>query len=107
MITIRVLGTGINDFYQAKVQIYYNDSLINEGTTYNGIITFCLDKNKVYKIVTILNNNKKVTNIYNNTDYYVINNCIVRNNSNERIITFLLTDYNYNLPIMKGELTFD
>ena len=105
MITIKVLGTGINSFYQAKVQIYYNNTLIKEGMTYNGIITFCLDNNNAYKVVTTLNGNKNVTIIYNNTNYYVINNCMIRNNS-ERIITFLLTDYNYNLPIMKGELTF-
>ena len=103
-IKFKILGTGYNQYYQAKVKIYNNNCLIKEGITYNGIIYFCLEKNKTYKVVITLYNSKSISTIYTNKNIFVFSLC---NCIKNRLLTFLLTDSNYmNLPIEKGELIF-
>ena len=104
--TFNLLGVGYSNFYQAKVQIYHQNCLIDEGFTHNGKITFCLEKNKAYKVISTLLNKRVVTIIYVNNNNYTIN-LNEYNNNRKRVITFLLTDFYYeNLKIEKGELTF-
>ena len=104
-INLIFIGAGYNNFYQAQVKIYDNDQLICCKNSYNGRINLCLESNKVYKTHIKTINNYIITSFYvndfNNNYYFNINCNYIKN----RIITFLLTDYNYdNLKIGKGEL---
>ena len=109
-VTLRFIGVGYNNFYQAKVKVYDNNGcLIVSGTTYNGTITFCLRKNYMYNVEGTLFNERinKYFYINNNNNYYfVFNHAYMKKNiPSQNIITFLLTDSNYNnLPIAKGEI---
>ena len=104
-VTLKFIGTGYKDIYQANIKIYdINNKLINECTTYNGYINICLKKCCYYKIKATLNNDILNGVIYINQDLYtfVFNRSYI---SIPTITTFILTDYNYNnLPIEKGEL---
>ena len=104
-IELKILGLGYKKHDQARVQVYDNNCLIEEKNTYNGKVTFCLESNKFYKIIIFYRGMRKKCCIYTKQSRYSINLCNFYNK--ERVITFLLTDYNYfNLPIMKGELYF-
>ena len=99
-ITLKFLGTGYGNCNQVDVKIYdKNNNLIYYGNSFNGIIKLCLKKNSVYLIKATSLNNVLITTFYvDNCEYFIFD-------LNYRIITFQLTDYNYdNLPIMKGEI---
>ena len=102
-ITLRFLGTGINNYYQVNVRIYdSNNNLVYCGKSYNGVVNLYLKKNCVYLIKARLLNTELITTfIVLNNKEIIFNMCNKVSNNNP--ITFLLTDYNYrNLPIMKG-----
>ncbi len=94
---------GYNCYNQANVFIYdCNNNLILEGVTFNNEIELCLEENNVYKLIAISNYQKLITSFFvnKNNSYRFSFNVINENNT----ITFLLTDYYYNLPIERGEL---
>ena len=102
-VIIRFLGPGVNDTYQAYVNVYdeYNN-LIFKGYTYNSILEINLCFNKIYKIEAIFLNERIQKNIYINNNIYVIPFSTGFNISKS---SFLLTDYYYdNLPIERGEI---
>ena len=105
---LKFIGVGIKDNCQAHVIIYDKYSnIIYDGLTYNGILNISLKNNRAYKLIATTNNDIISTIFYvtyNKCEYkFIFNRSIYNNPSN--IITFLLTDYNYNnLPIEKGEL---
>ena len=103
-ITLKFLGTGYNDYYQASVKIYdYNNCIVYDGISYNSIVNVCLDKGCVYKVYAVLFGYYLIASIYvGNEDVFIFNfNPFIE----YRTVTFLLTDYNYyNLPIMEGEI---
>ena len=102
-INIKFLGLGYNDFYQAYIEIYdLDNNLIYKGYTYNGKLIISLCKNKIYKLKAKSLNETMCVYLYNKDNYVFIFNRAKFNYS--RIITFLLTDYYYNLPIEKGEI---
>ena len=109
-VTLRFIGVGYNNLYQAKVIVYDNKGcLVASGTTYNGTITFCLREKYFYNVVATFCNEKinKYFYINNNNNYiFVFNHAYMKQNMpSQRIITFLLNDANYaNLPIEKGEI---
>ena len=103
-ITIKFLGTGLLDNYQAFVKIYDNDNIYYCGNTFNGEIKIKLQENKAYKILAIFRNGVINTSFYvtcQNTYIFYFNNII---QIPKRMITFLLKDFNYEIPIMKGEI---
>lgn len=99
---IKIVFNGL-DFYEAYIFIYdCNNNLLFEGLTCNHKIEVCLEEYNVYKIKAITNNTKLVTSFYincNSTYRFSFVNSIQNNP-----ITFLLTDYYYDLPIERGEL---
>ena len=101
-ITIKVIGTGIKDIYQAKVKIYDYNNIYYVGITYNGEIDLSLEENKAYIIYIELNNNIINNTFYvtNQKKYYFYLNYSIY--YSKHAITFLLKDSNYNIPIMKG-----
>ena len=108
-INIRFVGTGYNNYYQAKVKIYDNcNKLVYKGCTYNGRISVCLKENSCYKLEASLNSqviNSKIfiNNCTCNYEFIFYNCCLNNNVSND--IAFLLTDYYYSdLPIERGNL---
>lgn len=105
---IKILGTGINDSYQACVSVYDNcNILVYEGLTYNGCLCVNLNVCMGYIIVIKSCNGVIIQALYvdNCTLVYVFNANQMESEPERKIITFLLTDFNYtNLPIMKGEL---
>lgn len=97
-IIIKFIGSGIGNYYQTKVKIYEKDILVFDGKTKNGYLKVCLKPNHVYYVKAGNYSNA----IYTNVNYLELYpNC---SNVNRRIITFHLSDYFYNLPIMKGEI---
>lgn len=103
-ITIKFLGTGLLDNYQAFVKIYDNDNIYYCGNTFNGEIKIKLQENKAYKILAIFRNGVINTSFYvtcQNTYIFYFNNII---QIPQRKVTFLLKDSNYEIPIMKGEI---
>lgn len=107
-IKLRFIGTGINDFYQARVKIYdKNHNLLKDRYTYNGIIYFTAHNKEIYNITVnfiniIINIPLYINNKYK-YEFYLSNNRRTEFN----LITFLLTDSNYlNLPIKKGEIIY-
>lgn len=101
-VILKFYGLGINNNHQASVFIYEGDNLIYEGLTYNGYITCFLKPYHIYNIKASFNGHRIYQTIYINKNEYIfyfpgsyINNI--------RTITFLVTDYYYNLPI-EGEL---
>lgn len=104
-VIIRFLGLGYNEFWQADVDIYdVNNFLIFSGVTYNSRIVLCLARNRLYRLRAKSLND--IIDVY----FYVLNDdeyVFIFNRSffkYGRTITFLLTDYYYNLPIEKGNL---
>lgn len=97
-IKIKFVGSGIGKYYQIDVKIYEKDILIFDGKTKDGYLDVCLKPNHAY-LVNAGNYRSAIYTNRNCIDLYP--NC---NNTNRRIITFYLSDYFYNLPIMKGEI---
>lgn len=90
---IRLKFLNANKVY---VKIFDCNYIVYEGLVCNEK-ELCLEESKAYKITAISNNTKLVTSFYvndNNNYYFNLN----------RIITLLLRDYYYNLPIERGEL---
>ena len=106
IVKIKFLGVGYNDFYQASVIIY--DKKMNkvfEGETYNGIIKVHLRKNEIYIIKATFNGQTFCSPlIFKNTNIQVIPFFSIQNEERLNTVTFLLTDYWYNLPIERGEI---
>ena len=101
-ITIKIIGLGYQNKYQAHIKIYDKSCLIIEKDTYNGKIEVCLEENKAYKLIAIIKN--RILNIVfyidEKRDCYIFE---IRNIP--KPITFYLTDFYYeNLPIEKGEI---
>ena len=110
-IKLKFIGAGYKNLYQVFVKLYdENDNLIYIGKTYNGILKIKLIPNKVYKIKAkflseSINATLYVKRSINKYIFIFSHSLISRNNPNERTITFLLTDLNYeNLKIEKGEM---
>ena len=77
-----------------------NHNIIYNDKTCNNIIKVCLERNKSYTLIARSRNRIiiKVFLIDDKTNKFIFSFY------NYRIITFLLKDYYYNLPIKKGEL---
>lgn len=96
--TLRFIGTGYNNFYQAYIKIF-NDELVYEGKTYNGKINVCL-KEGLYKIeVYFLKKQIFYLFISKNKTY-----TLILDNALYKTITISLVDFYYNLPIERGEI---
>ena len=103
-IKIKIIGTGLNNDFQARIKIYDCNKIIFLGKTYNGEIDLCLEEKKSYNIFIKLNNEiiNKTFYITNQNIYlFYFNHSIYNPN---HTVTFLLRDLNYNIPIMKGEI---
>ena len=101
-------GLGYANHFQADVKIFDECMrLICRGRTYNGRISACLKKNRIYYVCASACSTNINKSIYttNNTNIYIpFPNSIYQNNRTSNI-TFLLNDYHYdNLPIEKGRL---
>ena len=104
-IHLKFLGLGYNSSFQAFVRIYdLEDNLIYEGMTYNNILSINLNMCNCYKIVASFLSETLIKYIcIGSMDTYIfIFDHAIFNDDNS--ITFLLTDYYYNLPIERGEL---
>lgn len=102
-ICLKFYGLGIEDKFQAYIQILSNENKnIYEGFTYNGDLSICLNTNCVYKLI--------LSSCFFNicTCFYVdsVRNCYYFSFfEKEKIVTFQLTDFHYeNLKIGKGEM---
>ena len=106
-VNIRILGTGINDSYQACVRICDScGNKIYEGLTYNGYVCVKLKTCRGYCILIsgCGFNKREVFYVDTYTQCYTFNPYEI-DTPIENNVTFLLTDFNYiNLPIMKGEI---
>lgn len=104
-IKLKFIGLGYSNFYQAGVKIYNNNILVYKGKTYNNELIICLNVNTLYKLVAISMDEVVETYFYVSSDYeYVFAFNRGTYKANNRSITFLLTDYYYNLPIERGEM---
>ena len=105
-INLKFIGLGINDMYQADIIIYdIFGNVVKKCHTYNAHTKVCLKKNCYYKVVAIMKFSKLERFIYinnNDTYYFVFNHAYI--NNRQRVITFYLRDYFYNLPIERGNL---
>ena len=105
-ITLNFYGLGYGCCLQALVKIYDQyGKLVFNGKTYNGKIEVCLKSNNAYRVFAqscgnFINTAFYVSNNYSNYSFYF--NRVLQ--ENENTVTFLLTDYYYNLPIKKGEI---
>ena len=100
---LKFIGTGINNNYQVNVKIYSGNNLIFEGITYNGKIKVNLCENKVYRIEARFLSELTIINLYVSRKckyVFALQHSFISN----RTITFVLVDYNYNLPIERGEI---
>ena len=95
-------GLGYHNICQANILLYDDlNNLVYSGKTYNGKLKIRLNDN-IYRMIASINNEIIDTNIYvNGNNKYCFNfkRSIIYNS-----ITFILTDYYYNLPIERGEL---
>lgn len=98
--TLRFIGTGYNNNYQAQIKIYHKNILIFEGKTYNGKINVCLKESLVYRIeVYFLKKQTYYLYISKNKTY-----TLILDNALYKTITISLVDFYYNLPIERGEI---
>ena len=104
------IGAGICEKYEACVSIYNEcGKLVFKGKTKKGKITLNLRKKEVYKLIAKSCGETIYGAFYvkDCKDKYVFvfqRGIINIETPEERTITFLLTDLNYNLPIEKGEI---
>ncbi len=102
---IKFLNVGIGKLYQVNVKIYdKNNCIIFDGTTFNGELFVKLKQNSIYKLVATFFNEKICTSFYTTCENKIIlwfEHSII---PDVETVTFLLTDYYYNLPIEKGEI---
>ena len=104
-ICLKFFGLGIKDILQADVVIMRDNCVVFEGVTYNGCVCVCLDTCCVYKLYACSNGEE--INIYfyvdNKRDCYYF--YFPRSIYSNRVITFLLMDFNYpDLLIERGNL---
>jgi len=109
-IKIKFIGLGYNNIFQANVKIYNDkNKLIYQGKTKNNELILCLKPNKTYYLTASVLSSYIDTifyvNDYQNDYIFIFNHAIIRDNTEKKTITFLLTDYYYdNLKIEKGEM---
>ena len=107
-IILNFIGTGINNEYQACINIYDTcGNLIYQGKTYNGKLIIYLEEENIYKLVATSCCEQIKTYFY--VDGYQKKYTFIFGRSiftpQIKTITFLLRDANYNnLPIEKGEM---
>ena len=105
-VCLKFIGLGINDMYQADIIIYDNlGNIVCKCKTYNASVVTCLKENNNYKIKACMQYETLESSFYvnnNDTYYFVFNRAYL--NNNQRLITFYLKDYYYNLPIERGIL---
>ena len=104
---LRFVGLGYKNINQACVYVYdLNNNLVIKKNSYNGYIKVCLKTNNIYRVYVCSQNeviNKCFyVNNYNNNYVFAFNRSIINNNN--KVYTFLLKDYYYNLPIERGYL---
>lgn len=95
-VTFKFIGSGLHPVH-IKV-LDNNMNIVYKNITRNKI-DLCLEENNSYLVIARVNNIvlKRVICIDDKTNKFIFSFYI-------RIITFLLKDYYYNLPIKKGEL---
>lgn len=102
ILKLKFFGLGARNAYQASVKLFSHGKLVFDGMTYDGKI--CIDNlhDDLYFLEATFLNEKIKTPIYLSCDNY----CFFFEHSyfSNRIITFTLLDYFYNLPIEEGEL---
>ncbi len=99
-VIFKFIGLGFNNFHQAYIKVYDNNkNILYDTKTYNGKAMLCLKENESYLLIARVKNKvlKKVIFINKKTNRFIFS-------FYNRIITFLLRDEYYNLPIKKGEL---
>ena len=95
-VTFKFIGLG---FHQVHIKVLDNNmNVVYKNITRNKI-DLCLEENNSYLVIARVKNIvlKRVICIDDKTNKFIFSFYI-------RIITFLLKDYYYNLPIKKGEL---
>ena len=107
-ITLRFIGLGYRDSYQARVKIYNkNHELLIDDITYNGTITFKGCNKEIYIIKVNYFNGFVNIPLYINNQYTYEFILFKNQTEKTRLITFLLTDANYlGLYIKKGEIIY-
>ena len=108
-IILKFIGTGYLNTNQAYVCIYdENNNYIYTDYTYNGKLKVCLKSKRIYRIIAKTKYGVLDKTFYvNGSDVYIFAfDYSYLKVSQQRLITFYLTDYYYNLPISKGELNF-
>ena len=104
-VKLKFIGLGYNNLYQANIKIYKGNTLVYKGKTYNSELTVCLKEHTLYKLIATSIDEVINTNFYVYNDEYIFVFNRGRYQTNNRTITFLLTDYYYNnLPIERGEI---
>ncbi len=103
-IILKFMGTGLLDKCQAYVKVFDNERTYYCGNSFNGEIKLSLDKNNVYKVYAVFENqiinsafyvtSQKIYTFYFNSIIYIP----------RRLVTFQLNDLYYKIPIMKGEI---
>ena len=96
-VTFKFIGLG---FHQIHIKVLDNNmNTVYSTSTINNKIDLCLEENNSYLLIARVKNTvlKRVICIDEKTNKFIFSFYI-------RIITFLLKDYYYNLPIKKGEL---
>lgn len=106
-VSLKFIGTGINNIMQASVDIYHNNNLVYSKKTYNGNLEVFLEEGNPYKIIAKTSKDTLSGAFYvsaNNLNFvFIFSSSIYR--TDIKTITFLLTDANYNnLPIQEGEM---
>ena len=103
MTTIYFDLLGYKNYNQADVIIYDEcNNIIYNQKTYNGRITISLNKYNYYKLKAKISNDIIFAYFKPKEKLYLSFNkeCNCKN-----IVTFILTDYYYNMPIEKGLIT--
>ena len=98
---IKFLGIGNDNRYQVNITIYDSKcNIVYKGRTKNGVLEVNLIRTQVYKLeATFLNEEIWIPFIPQDKLMLRLQNNLTHN------ITLLLSDYYYNLPIEKGEIT--
>ncbi len=100
-IVFKFIGLGCKNYLQANIKIIDNNkNIIYDEETYNGKICLCLEEGNSYLLIARKNDMEIRRAIYINSKI----NKFIFSFYNYRLITFLLKDYYYNLPIKRGKL---
>ena len=97
-------GLGYYKYCQANILLYDNlNNLVYSGQTFNSRIKIKVRNKKIYRMIAKVDYEIIDTYLYvNSNDKYCFSfkRSIIKYNP----ITFILTDYYYNLPIERGKL---